>query len=47
MQPSEVAGGESAAMAPAAFRALMTRLLGVDPAESRMYARRYALRLRR
>ena len=33
----QVAGGESGAMAPAAFRALMTRLLGVDPPR-RMYA---------
>ena len=44
MQPSEVADAESAAMAPAAFRALMTSLLGVK--ETRVYARRYAPRTR-
>jgi hypothetical protein len=34
-------------MAPAAFRALMTRLLGVDPSDTKMYAGRYAPRHRR
>jgi hypothetical protein len=45
MQPSEVVDAESAAMAPAAFRALMTSLLGtqVDQAAATMNAPRYAL----
>jgi hypothetical protein len=51
MQPSEVAGAESAAMAPAAFRTLMTSLLGtsagISPADGRFAARRYAPRISR
>jgi hypothetical protein len=47
MKPSEVANAESAAMAPAAFRALMASLLGTsaggDPTATTSFAPRYAL----
>ena len=49
MQPSQVADAESAAMAPAAFRALITSLLGsrVTSGQGRFSTRRYAPRLSR
>jgi hypothetical protein len=51
MQPSEVADAESAAMQPAAFRALMTTVLGGSAALSqtvgRFSARRYGPRISR
>ncbi len=44
MKPSEVAGAESGGMAPAAFRALLTSLLGTAAqTETTSYAGRYGL----